>query len=608
MLPDSIGGGALDEVGMRRREFVAGGIALAAGVAGFPAWTSAQAVPTRRLERIIDAHCHIFNAADLPIEGFARKVMVPKTVNTNELLARFAEYPGALEALVHAIAVQVKRGAPTWQDEIETIDEFERDAHKKPTREWRKEEDRRQLRSAFRLIWFNSEIFGSRDLSLPEGLALEIAIERVQLFLYQQIHEEFGKPDLAPEEHLILRNMEPSEIDAMADDLYARDDSLGRYIRWALLYTRYRHELAEELDEVHGKIGQKSRVVLMTPAIVDFSKWLEDEDQVSIGNQVEAMARLARRKNGPRVHGFVGFCPLRQALYNEHRRRPGDEDPMSVVSAAIERGFVGVKLYPPMGFRAIDNGDLADERFNEPPYLRSAETGLGSQIGRKLDAALSQLYAWCGANNVPIMAHTSHSFGPNGDYEDRADPAFWGEVLEQRAFPRLRVNMAHFGHFNNAVSYSRPASYVEKCWEWTVGKIITSSADGYAYADISSLGEILKVGASKKVLECMKAFKDRFPGSEERLLYGTDWSMIGQEERFPKLFSPKPFPDIMVLFLRAVGYDDAQIDGIMFKNAARFLGLSRKEREKFGENSTRGRLERFYAAHGLPKEWMTVFD
>jgi hypothetical protein len=84
--------------------------------------------------------------------------------------------------------------------------------------------------------------------------------------------------------------------------------------------------------------------------------------------------------------------------------------------------------------------------------------------------------------------------------------------------------------------------------------------------------------------------------------------MIGQEERFPRLFSSKPFPDIMVLFLRAVGYDDAQIDGIMFKNAARFLGLSREEREKFGENSTRGRLERFYAAHGLSKDWMTAFD
>jgi hypothetical protein len=228
---------------MRRREFVAGGAALAVGATAFPAWTSAQSASVRRIERIIDAHCHIFNAADLPIEGFARKVMVPKTVQTNELLARFAEYPGALEALVHAVAVQVKRGAPTSQEEIDAIDEFERNPDKKRTREWRTEEDRRQLRSAFRLIWFNSEIFGSRDLSLPEDLALGIAIERVQLFLYQQIHEEFGRPDLAPEEHDILRNMEPSEIDAMADELYARDDLLGRYIRWSLLYTRYRYSI-----------------------------------------------------------------------------------------------------------------------------------------------------------------------------------------------------------------------------------------------------------------------------------------------------------------------------------------------------------------------------
>jgi hypothetical protein len=112
---------------------------------------------------------------------------------------------------------------------------------------------------------------------------------RFQQVLYQQIHEEFGKPDLAPEEHDILRNMEPSEIDAMADELYARDDLLGRYIRWSLLYTRYRYELAEELDQLHGKIGQKSRVMLMTPAIVDFSKWLEDDHHSSIGDQVQVM-------------------------------------------------------------------------------------------------------------------------------------------------------------------------------------------------------------------------------------------------------------------------------------------------------------------------------
>jgi hypothetical protein len=139
---------------MRRREFVAGGIALAIGKATLKASVCAQSA-TPRINRIIDAHCHVFNAADLPIEGFTKKIMVPKSAQTSELVARFADYPGALEALVHAITIQVKRAAPDMQSEIETIDEFERDPEKKPTSDWRREQDRRHLRSALRLIWFN---------------------------------------------------------------------------------------------------------------------------------------------------------------------------------------------------------------------------------------------------------------------------------------------------------------------------------------------------------------------------------------------------------------------------------------------------------------------
>jgi predicted TIM-barrel fold metal-dependent hydrolase len=601
---------------MRRRDFVAGGIALAGKAALSSSGWAQSAAP--RIERIIDAHCHVFNAADLPIEGFAKRIMVPKSAQTSDLVARFADYPGALEALVHAITVQVKRAAPDMQTEIDTIDEFEREPGKKPTNAWRQDEDRRHLRSALRLIWFNSDIFSERPLSLTEGIALEVALEEIRLFLFQQIHEEFGKPVLTAEDRDVLGGLTPFQVDAMTDELYSREDLLGRYIRWALLYTRNRYELAEELDQLHGKTGHTSRIVLMTPAIIDFTKWLEDEDQLSIQDQVDVMTRIACRRGGPRVHGFVGFDPLRQALYDHHRRSPADMDPMAVVRRAIEvkqivgdstrttGGLVGVKLYPPMGFRATDNRHLPDASFNEPAYLRSPDTGLGSQIGSKLDAALSKLYTWCSDNNVPIMAHTSHSFGPNSDYEDRADPVFWADVLKQNAFPRLRINLAHFGHFNKAVQYARPQNYVDKCWEWTVGKTLISSAE--AYADISSLGEILKTGPSRKIVECMKAFKEHFPNSDERLLYGTDWSMIAQEERFPKLFSSRAFPDLMTLFLRAVGYNDAQIEGIMFRNAVRFLGLSKAEFDKFGEKSTRGRLEKFYAAHNLSSDWMKAFD
>src|SRR5215471_9558541 len=255
-----------------------------------------------------------------------------------------------------------------------------RETRKKNLRSaWRREEDRRQLRSAFRLIWFNWDVFSERPLSLTEGIALEVALEQIKLFLFQQIHEDFGKPDLTAEDREVLGGLTPFQVDAMADELYSRDDLLGRYIRWALLYTRNRYELAEELDQLHGKVRQKSRVALMTPAIVDFSKWLEDEDQLSLEDQVDVMARIARRKDGPRVHGFVGFDPLRKALYDDHKRKPGDRDPLAIVRSAIEvnqiphsrstiGGFVGVKLYPPMGFRAIGNAGLPDDAFDEPAY------------------------------------------------------------------------------------------------------------------------------------------------------------------------------------------------------------------------------------------------
>src|SRR5260370_2607570 len=116
---------------MRRREFLAGSVALAADKTVLPSSAWAQSAP--RMNRIIDAHCHVFNAADLPIEGFTKKIMVPKSAQTSELVARFPDYPGALEALVHALTVKVKVASPAMQTEIATRDPSHKNAAKKPT-------------------------------------------------------------------------------------------------------------------------------------------------------------------------------------------------------------------------------------------------------------------------------------------------------------------------------------------------------------------------------------------------------------------------------------------------------------------------------------------
>jgi predicted TIM-barrel fold metal-dependent hydrolase len=599
---------------MRRRDFIAGSAALAAGAtAAIPDWALAQSGSVPRIDRIIDAHCHIFNADDVPIEGYAKHIIVPMVARSNQLMARFEHYPGALRALIHALALQMKEGAPDGHAEIRKLDEIDSDPARRPTAQWRRSEDIRNLRGAFRRIWRDKETF--RRLDLGQSMALEVAIESIQLFLVQQVYSEFGRPTLSPDDRGQLQNW---PYDELATELYPRDDHVGRYIRWSLLFTRYRFELGDNLDQVQELSG-KSRLALMTPASVDFSKWVEDESHSNLESQIAAMARVGRQKSGPRIHGFVGFDPLRQALHDRGRSRPQEKEPMELLRAAIEMkegatgtpanwagGSIGVKLYPPMGFRATGNEQLPDARFSDPGFLRSTERGLAPQIGVKLDRALNRLYQWCNDNNVPIMAHTNNSFGPSVDYEDRAHPEFWAKVLA--TYPKLRINMAHFGHFNKAVIHRDPKDHVSECWEWTIVEIMSLAQDSYAYADISSISEILQPGPSRKILECMKAFRENFKDSADRLMYGTDWSMIAQSENFPKAFAAQPYPDLMAKFLFVVGYTPGQIEGIMFRNATRFLGLSKSEHERFGDNCTRGRLEQFYAFHRLPADWMTAFD
>ena len=91
---------------------------------------------------------------------------------------------------------------------------------------------------------------------------------------------------------------------------------------------------------------------------------------MSLAQQTLVMARIARRKidDGPRVHGFIGFDPLRKALYDRGKHKADESDPLAIVRTAIEvnevpadgsatasGGFIGVKLYPPMGFQASGN-------------------------------------------------------------------------------------------------------------------------------------------------------------------------------------------------------------------------------------------------------------
>jgi hypothetical protein len=60
---------------------------------------------------------------------------------------------------------------------------------------------------------------------------------------------------------------------------------------------------------------------------------------------------------------IVPFDPLRQVAHRLGKATAGDDEPMALVTEAVERrGCVGVKLYPPMGFAALGNALVQKEQ------------------------------------------------------------------------------------------------------------------------------------------------------------------------------------------------------------------------------------------------------
>ena len=103
------------------------------------------------------------------------------------------------------------------------------------------------------------------------------------------------------------------------------------------------------------------------------------------------MGMISILSNSYSMQGYIAFDPARQAL----REDPNSMDPV-IVEAIRNQHFIGIKLYPPMGFRPIGNAELEDSPF---PSIIARK--LAPNVGRKIDDALLVLYKWCLEHQVP---------------------------------------------------------------------------------------------------------------------------------------------------------------------------------------------------------------
>src|SRR5262249_28223436 len=200
--------------------------------------------------------------------------------------------------------------------------------------------------------------------------------------------------------------------------------------------------------------GRARRLDLLVAHLVDYDWPIGNGNATptSLRDQVAVMERISQLAGG-RVLCFAPFDPMKEVA---HGLGLTMESSLQLVTDAITKhGFIGVKLYPPMGFLPLGNASLDGTAFWSRPWIPPALQR--SILGARMDDALRSLYAWCLSNGVRIKAHASPSNGPcdgppstcNGlhnVFSKLTLAKHWESVPAN--FPGIRLNFGHFGYTN----------------------------------------------------------------------------------------------------------------------------------------------------------------
>ncbi len=517
---------------------------------------------------LVDIHAHVFNASDLPIESFLEIVFLhlypPQGVQQLQNTKDREAVDWLIKLLLWILGAD---GAPTARDEIKVLKGT--GLVRERAADLTKAADETVVRTAEFL----------RKLERPGAMFLERSTSERGASVVRDALRRAGGVEGRPIGALDLTTSE-----TVARNAYASHFDMGVYLRWFTLFTLYRHVLVEELTALHQRQGFSP--IALAPSIIDYSKWLGEEVVSPLADQIEVMGLIAKRP-GPAIHGLVAFDPLHDVYF-----RTGHDatDPLALVrTALVEHGFAGVKIYPPMGF-------FPDGNTNDQGYPKPVRDLIGDRIGDELNSSLDALYTLCVELDAPILAHTQHTNGAGPHYEDRADPAYWIPVFTKH--PKLRVCLAHFGHFD-ARSHAAPvgSTFPAASWEWVIGNHLAGNPSAPVFVDLGYFAEVLTADAArrKKLAQYVQDFVRTFDPGVQHIMFGSDWVMLGAES------GHADYTKAVVRFLTDdCALDAAAVGRVMVENASRFLGV----RE---DGPARRRLLRFYEVNGLPPKLQPLF-
>ncbi len=398
---------------------------------------------------IVDVHCHSFNADDIPARGFVQRVLL-RNIAVLKLAAE------ALDALGQGMAPGFAQEDPELSRMLTT------------------------------------QVASRAILRAPQP---SLDAEANDLLT----HLRETQPGVVNDAEAELA-AEAGQDAASADRALFGADRALLVVKWVVLIGKARWRITSMLMDTYPEVD------LFVSMLVDLEPGLHDiapasiREQVELHEKVSRLSMLGRLTNGrARVHPFIGFDPRRELA---SRKRADLKGPLALVKEAVcDYGYVGVKLYPPMGFRPMGN---------------QATSEMTSEEGAAVDEILHELYKWCEEEHVPVTAHCNPSNEAAEEYINFSEPANWAKVLTDH--PELRLDFGHFGGLQITEAPDR--------WPEEFAALIADHH--HVYADTGNhdtdhrTNHILDLDAYLGVL---KALFTQFPDAQGRFMFGTDWYM-----------------------------------------------------------------------------------
>ena len=576
---------------------------------------------------LIDAHCHIFNGSDLPVKEFIARVVLAEPGIPQELKNVAGE-------LVRLLALP----APCGDQELGFLKQLSdksgmADAILEAARDHRYKATRKDVLRA--LTQMNAPTSEPQTVSVKAvriPLALTSTPARRSLAAVMQTdatENEYKwhiKQSFEPNDYKGFKATQDATLAAMPSirASIAESDppctkpipsfSVPGLVGYLAENDQYRiTEVQDYLTTFTGNAPQAERNVdLMVAHLVDYDWWLSQgrPNETPLQKQIDVMSEISIYTKG-QVHAFAPFDPLREVAFRAQKHYPVWSSLQFIKDAICNKGCIGVKLYPPMGFAASGNASQNPDIYkfgNFLPWMRDGslldfhDTKPPAPLGVRLDQVLEEFFTWCEKYDVPVMCHSAATNGQNDTLMELATAKHWAPVIQSH--PKLRINFGHLGNFSKIPPCGNIIPYPAE----DLIKILAQGKNVYGDAGYNS--EILGTKLEPVEVRYNIAYNDRTLPKDllpTRMMYGTDWNLlmhIGNVENYQTRFQAlaAQLPEAP----KIIGKHSVQ-DRFLGWNAVDYLGLRKNDQ-------TRKRLEAFYAANGLTlsptqmPEWMRKVD